>query len=62
MYWTFKESIEARMQYGAPELKRIYKKYASRGLIFAVIIHVFLISAYVLLLYIENTVGKTVAD
>ncbi len=51
---NFQEAIETRMQYGAPELKRIYKKYASRGLIFAVIIHVFLVSSYMFSLYIEK--------
>ncbi len=50
----YQEPIEQRMQYGAPELKKLAKKYASRGLIFAVIIHAILIGAYVITLYIEQ--------
>jgi protein TonB len=50
----FQEAIDTRMQYGAPELKKNFKKYASRGLIFAVIIHAFLIGTYVVTLYIEQ--------
>jgi len=51
---NFQEPLETRMQYGAPELKRIYKKYAYRGLILAVVIHIFLISAYAVSIYIEK--------
>jgi periplasmic protein TonB len=50
----FREPLESRMQYGAPELKKIYKKFITRGLIFAVIIHIFLVSAYVFSLYLER--------
>lgn len=50
----FKEAIETRMQYGAPDLKKNFKKFASRGLIFAIIIHAFLIGTYVVSLYIEQ--------
>jgi protein TonB len=42
------------MQYGAPELKKNFKKYASRGLIFAVVIHAFLIGTYIFTLYLEQ--------
>jgi periplasmic protein TonB len=42
------------MQYGAPELKRNFKKFASRGLIFAIVIHAFLIGSYIVTLYIEQ--------
>lgn len=51
---NYQEPIETRMQYGAPELKKIYKKYASRGLIIAVVIHLFLVSTYVFSLYIDR--------
>jgi len=51
---NFVEPIETRMQYGAPELKKLYKKYASRGLILAVVIHIFLVSAYAFSLYIDR--------
>lgn len=50
----FQDPLEQRMQYGAPELKKNFKKYASRGLLFAVIIHAFLIGAYVFTLYLEK--------
>jgi len=50
----FKEAIETRMQYGAPDLKKNFKKFASRGLIFAIIIHAFLIGTYMVSLYIEQ--------
>ncbi|MCX6160456.1 MAG: TonB family protein [Ignavibacteriae bacterium] len=51
---NYKEPIETRMQYGAPELKKLYKKFASRGLILAVVIHIFLISFYIFSLYLEK--------
>jgi periplasmic protein TonB len=51
---NYQEPIETRMQYGAPELKKIYKKYASRGLMIAVVIHIFLVSSYVFSLYIDK--------
>jgi protein TonB len=50
----FVEPLETRMQYGAPELKKIYKKFITRGLVLAVVIHIFLVSAYVFSLYIEK--------
>jgi len=50
----FQEAIETRMQYGAPELKKNFKKFASRGLIFAIVIHAFLIGTYIVTLYIEQ--------
>ena len=51
---VYKEPMEIKMQYGAPDLKRLYKKYAGRGLLIAVIIHVVLISSYVLTVYLER--------
>jgi protein TonB len=50
----FQEAVDTRMQYGAPELKKNFKKFASRGLIFAIIIHGFLIGTYMVSLYIEK--------
>lgn len=50
----FQEAIDTRMQYGAPELKKNFKKFASRGLIFAIVIHAFLIGSYIVTLYIEQ--------
>lgn len=43
-----------KMKYGAPDLKKLYKKYISRGLIIAVALHVLLVSAYVLTVYLER--------
>ena len=48
------EPMDIKMKYGAPDLKKLYKKYVSRGLIIAVAIHVVLISAYVLTVYLER--------
>jgi protein TonB len=50
----FVEPLDSRMQYGAPELKKFYKKFITRGLIVAVIIHIFLVASYVFSLYIER--------
>jgi len=48
------DPMEIKMKYGAPDLKKLYKKYISRGLIIAVAIHVLLVSAYVLTVYLEK--------
>lgn len=50
----FIEPIQVKMQYGAPELKKAYKKFISRGLIIAVLIHAFLISLYIFSIYMEK--------
>ena len=48
------ELMDIKMKYGAPDLKKLYKKYISRGLIIALAIHIVLISAYVLTVYLEK--------
>lgn len=48
------EEIERKMKYGAPELQRLYKKFVTRGLIFAVILHLVLVSGYVFALYLDK--------
>lgn len=48
------EPLEQNMKYGAPDLQKLYKKYASRGLILAIVLHVFLISAYIFSVYLEK--------
>ena len=48
------EEIEKKMKYGAPELQRLYKKFVTRGLIFAVILHLVLVSGYVFALYLDK--------
>lgn len=48
------EEIERKMQYGAPELQRSYKKFVTRGLIVAVILHLLLVSSYALGLYLDK--------
>lgn len=50
---NYVEPIETKMEYGLPEMKKFYKKFLSRGLILAVILHAFLISAYILSIYLE---------
>lgn len=47
------EPIETKMEYGLPELKKFYKKFLSRGLILAIVLHAFLVSAYIFSLYLE---------
>lgn len=46
--------IKKRMKYGAPELKSLYQKYLTRGLIIAVIAHFVLIGSYVGAMYLEK--------
>ena len=48
------EPMDIKMQYGAPDLKRLYKKYISRGLIIALAIHMVLIFSYVITVYLER--------
>jgi TonB family protein len=48
------DPMSIKMKYGAPDLKRLYKKYAGRGLLIAVAIHVLLIGAYVFTVYMEK--------
>ncbi len=38
--------LPSPFKYGAPDLKKSYKKYFSRGLVIAVIVHLLLVSAY----------------
>ena len=44
---NYKEPVETKMQYGAPELKQFYKRFLSRGLIFALVLHFVLIGTYI---------------
>jgi len=39
--------IETRMVYGAAELKQVYKKYLTRGLIFSLILYLMLLGTYI---------------
>lgn len=48
------EEITRKMKYGAPELKMLYQKYVTRGLIIAVIAHALLIGTYVGAMYMEK--------
>ena len=57
-----KEGYFKAMKYGAPDLKRMYQKYASRGLIIAIIIHVVFISAYLFTLYLESRANDQSAE
>jgi len=40
--------------YGAPELKKFYQRFFSRGLAVAVVIHLFVIGTYLLVMYISK--------
>ncbi|MCY7363645.1 MAG: hypothetical protein LH629_16490, partial [Ignavibacteria bacterium] len=48
------EEINRKMKYGAPELKKLYQKYVTRGLIIAVIAHLILIGSYVGAMYLNK--------
>jgi len=48
------EEINRKMKYGAPELKKFYQKYVTRGLIIAVIAHLILIGSYVGAMYLNK--------
>jgi periplasmic protein TonB len=50
---NYQEPILTKMEYGLPELKKFYKKFLSRGLMLAIILHAFLISIYCISLYLE---------
>jgi periplasmic protein TonB len=52
------EPIETKMEYGLPELKKFYRRFLSRGLILAVILHAFFISIYCISLYLEAQAEK----
>jgi protein TonB len=49
-----KNNVDNNLPYGAFELKKVYQKYISKGLLFAVLLHVFAIGAFVFSIYIEN--------
>lgn len=48
------EEIQKKMKYGAPELKKLYQKYVTRGLVIAVLAHGLLIGSYVGAMYMER--------
>ena len=48
------EEIERKMKYGAPELQKFYQKYLTKGLIFAIILHLILVSGYAFALYMDK--------
>lgn len=48
------EPLYQRMQYGAPELKKSYMKFFSRGVLLAIAIHIVFISLYIFSLYLEK--------
>ncbi|MCX7832940.1 MAG: TonB family protein [Ignavibacteria bacterium] len=49
----FTEPLFEKMKYGAPELMKVYKKFALGGLIVAIFFHAFFIAAYAFSEYIE---------
>lgn len=55
---NYVEPIETKMEYGLPELKKVYRKFLSRGLVIAIILHAFFISLYCLSLYLEAQAEK----
>lgn len=55
---NYVEPIETKMEYGLPELKKVYRKFLSRGLVVAIILHAFFISLYCISLYLEARAEK----
>ncbi len=47
-------------KYGAPELKKMYQGYTLKGFIIALTIHIALIAAYMLTVYINNSSAKDI--
>ncbi|HRI85684.1 MAG TPA: TonB family protein [Ignavibacteria bacterium] len=56
------EQINKKMKYGAPDLKKFYQKYVTRGLIIAVILHGFFIGGYALAMYYEKVKAEQDAE
>ena len=50
------DNIELMMDsgYGAPELKKTYQRFFSRGLVFAVILHLVVVGAFILVNYVNQ--------
>ena len=46
--------INKNMKYGAPELKKLYQKFLTRGLLIAVLAHLLLLGTYVGAMYLEK--------
>lgn len=55
---NYVEPIETKMEYGLPELKKVYRKFLSRGLVVAIILHAFFISLYCISLYLDARAEK----
>ncbi len=55
---NYVEPIETKMEYGLPELRKFYKRYLSRGLLLAVLLHAVLVSIYIFSLYLEMRAEK----
>jgi len=55
---NYQEPILTKMEYGLPDLKKFYKKFLSRGLVIAIILHAFFISLYCISLYLEAQAEK----
>jgi len=48
------EPVDYKMQYGAPDLKKFYRKFAFGGLILAILLHAFFIASYSFSVYLEE--------
>jgi|WetSurMetagenome_2_1015567.scaffolds.fasta_scaffold34660_1 periplasmic protein TonB len=55
---NYQEPILTKMEYGLPDLKKFYKRFLSRGLVIAIILHAFFISIYCVSLYLEAQAEK----
>lgn len=50
----FVEAVDTKMKYGAPDLKKFYRKFAIGGLIMAIILHAFFIASYAFSVYLDE--------
>lgn len=50
----FVEAVDVKMKYGAPDLKKFYRKFAISGLVLAIILHAFFIASYAFSIYLEE--------
>jgi protein TonB len=50
------DNIEVMMDtdYGAPELKKFYQRFFARGLFFAIVVHILVLSSYLVINYINT--------
>lgn len=51
-------AVLIKNDYGASELKKVYQRFFARGMVIAVIVHIVILSAYLLINYVGNLKAK----